>query len=62
MASPEMLCAFLSSPIGSEFVTVRIVVESNTYALHRINTIPAPQFDLVEFDVSPSRIWGLWCN
>lgn len=62
MASPEMLCAFLSSPLGSEFVTVRIVVESNMFALHRINTIPAPQFDLVGFDVNPSRIWGLWCN
>lgn len=63
MASPEMLCAFLASPLGSEFVTVRIVVEANTFALHRINTIPAPQFDLVEFVCcGESRIWGLWCN
>lgn len=62
MAAPDVLCAFLSSPIGSEFVTVRISFENSAFSLQRINSIPAPQFDLIEFDVNTSRIWGLWCN
>lgn len=62
MASSDTLCAFLSNPIGSEFVTVNIASEPTTFALQRVNTIPAPQFDLIEFDVNTSRIWGLWCN
>lgn len=28
----------------------------------RTNMIPAPQYDLVDFEINDTRIWGLWCN
>lgn len=24
--------------------------------------IAAPEYDLVDFEINESRIWGLWCN
>lgn len=30
--------------------------------MQRVNVVPAPEFDLIEFDVNVNRIWGLWCN
>lgn len=61
-ASPDTLCAFLCNSIGSKFVTFQTIREGVNYSIHRINTIPAPEFDLIEFDVNESRIFGLWCN
>lgn len=62
-ASPNMLCAFLCYSSGSEFVTIRTVCDGGTdFVLQRIDLIPAPEFDLVEFDINDYRIWGLWCN
>lgn len=57
-----MLCAFLCSAKGSEFVTIRAVSDGTTISLQQINVIPSPEFDLIEFDVNYKRIWGLWCN
>lgn len=62
-ASSTMICAFLCLSTGSEFVTIRTEPDGLTgYSLQRIDLIPAPEFDLVEFDVNENRIWGLWCN
>lgn len=61
-AAPDMLCAFLCSAKGSEFVTIRVVNDGTTILLQQINFIPSPEFDLIEFDVNYKRIWGLWCN
>lgn len=36
--------------------------EGTVITLQQINVIPAPEFDLIEFDVDSKRIWGLWCN
>lgn len=57
-----MLCAFLCNSNGSEFITIRIVEDGNSFTLQRVDLIPAPEFDLVEFDINDNRIWGLWCN
>lgn len=43
-------------------MTIRTENEGNGYAMHRIDLIPAPEFDLIEFDINKQRIWGLWCN
>lgn len=61
-AAPDMLCAFLCSARGSEFVTIRVVSDGTAILMQQINVIPAPEFDLIEFDVNYKRIWGLWCN
>lgn len=61
-ASPDMLCAFLCNANGSEFVTIRVMNDGMSITLQQINVIPAPEFDLIEFDVNSKRIWGLWCN
>lgn len=57
-----MLCAFLCSARGSEFVTIRVVNDGTSTTLQQINVIPSQEFDLIEFDVNHKRIWGLWCN
>lgn len=58
-----MICAFLCSSHGSEFVTIRTFNEgNNSYVMQRLDLVPAPDFDLVEFDLNEFRIWGLWCN
>lgn len=57
-----MLCAFLCSARGSEFVTIRVVNDGTSITLQQINVIPSQEFDLIEFDVNHKRIWGLWCN
>lgn len=61
-AGPNVLCAFLCNASGSEFVTIRIESDGNGFVMHRIDLIPAPEFDLIEFDINEQRIWGLWCN
>lgn len=62
-ASASMICAFLCYSTGSEFMTIRTTTdESSNYIMQRIDMIPAPEFDLVEFDINEYRIWGLWCN
>ncbi|XP_055326409.1 nuclear pore complex protein Nup160 homolog isoform X2 [Sitodiplosis mosellana] len=61
-AAPDMLCAFLCSAKGSEFMTIRVVNDGTAISLQQINVIPSPEFDLIEFDVNYKRIWGLWCN
>lgn len=32
------------------------------YSLDRLMMIAAPEYDLVDFEINESRIWGLWCN
>lgn len=61
-SSPGALCAFLCNSGSSKFVTIRTIREASGYSLQSVNTIPAPEFDLVEFDVNENRVWGLWCN
>lgn len=61
-AASDLLCVFLENAKGSEFVTIRVVNDGTSVSLQHINVIPSPEFDLVEFDVTPKRIWGLWCN
>lgn len=62
-AAPDVLCAFLCSAKGSEFITIRVTSEDGTsISLQQISVIPSPEFDLIEFDVNYKRIWGLWCN
>lgn len=61
--SADTICAFLCSSTGSEFVTLRTISNGGSnYSLQQIDFIPAPEFDLVEFDINENRIWGLWCN
>lgn len=61
-ASSTLICAFLCASSGSEFVTIRTINDGGNYTMHRLDLVPAPEFDLVEFDVNENRIWGLWCN
>ena len=34
----------------------------NSFGLVQTDTITAPQFDLVDFELSDQKLWGLWCN
>lgn len=52
----------MSNASGSEFVLIRMVHEQGNLALQKVDSIPSPIFDLIEFDVNTRRIWGLWCN
>lgn len=61
-AAPDKLCAFLCNARGSEFVTIQVAHDGTAITLQQIDVIPSPDFDLIEFDVNPKRIWGLWCN
>lgn len=61
-SSAATLCAFLCYSTGSEFVTIQTTNIGTNYSMTRTNMIPAPQYDLVDFEINDSRIWGLWCN
>lgn len=61
-ASSDVLCAYLCNSGGSEFVLVRMQPDQNGLTLQKVDVVPAPKFDLIEFDVNTRRIWGLWCN
>lgn len=32
------------------------------YSIVPTNLITAPQFDLIDFQLSDQKLWGLWCN
>lgn len=64
-SGPEnSICAFLNfSSGGCEFKTFETFSEPNgTFILSLAATIPAPQFDLVDYQLVKNRIWALWCN
>lgn len=61
-ASFDITCAFLCNSIGSKFIIFRTVKESSGFSLQIAATVPAPEFDLIEFNINLNRIWGLWCN
>lgn len=58
------ICAFLNfSTGGCEFKTFETFPEPNGhFTLALTSTIPAPQFDLVDYQLVKNRIWALWCN
>jgi hypothetical protein len=33
-----------------------------SYSIVATNLITAPQFDLVDFELTDQKLWGLWCN
>lgn len=35
---------------------------SSAYSIAPTLAINAPQFDLVDFEMTSEKIWGLWCN
>lgn len=62
-ASPTTLCVFLCYATGSEFVTIQTSFDGvSNYMMTRTNLIAASEYDLVDFEINESRIWGLWCN
>ncbi|CRL04413.1 CLUMA_CG017499, isoform A [Clunio marinus] len=61
--SSTSLCVFLSYTSCSEFQLFKPTWDgANSYTIVPTNFITAPQFDLVDFELTEQRLWGLWCN
>lgn len=57
------LCVFLSYGNGSEFQLFKPTWDGgNTFAIVPANLVTAPQYDLVDFELTDEKLWGLWCN
>lgn len=57
------ICAFLNFSTGcSEFATFETFSLNGVFTIAQTSTIPAPQFDLVDYQLVRNRIWALWCN
>ena len=57
------LCVFLSFTNGSEFQLFTPKWDGSTnYCIVPTNLITAPQFDLIDFELTDQKLWGLWCN
>lgn len=57
------LCVFLSYTNTSQFQLFQPVWDgSSAYSIAPTLAINAPQFDLVDFEMTNEKIWGLWCN
>ena len=57
------ICVFLSYGNGSEFQLFKPTWDgANSFSLVPTNLITAPQFDLVDFELTDQKLWGLWCN
>jgi Nucleoporin Nup120/160 len=57
------LCVFLSYTNSSEFQLFKPTWDgANTYSIVHTNLITAPQYDLVDFELTDQKLWGLWCN
>jgi nuclear pore complex protein Nup160 len=57
------LCVFLSYGSSSEFqLFTPIWDDNNVLSIVPTNLINAPQHDLVDFELTEDRLWGLWCN
>ncbi|GAB0094315.1 Nuclear pore complex protein Nup160 homolog [Sergentomyia squamirostris] len=61
----DTICAFMCYASGCEFVIVNIVPDGLggvNHSLNLVNIILAPTYDLVEYQLTENRIWGLFCN
>jgi Nucleoporin Nup120/160 len=57
------ICIFLSYANSSEFQLFKPTWDgSNNFSIVHTNLITAPQFDLIDFELSDQKLWGLWCN
>ncbi|XP_055713609.1 nuclear pore complex protein Nup160 homolog [Phlebotomus papatasi] len=59
------ICAFMSYTSGCEFVIISILPDplgGTNHSLNLINIILAPNYDLVDYQLTENRIWGLFCN
>ncbi|XP_070491725.1 nuclear pore complex protein Nup160 homolog [Chironomus tepperi] len=57
------ICVFLSYGNGSEFQLLKPTWDgANSFSIVPTNLITAPQFDLVDFELTDQKLWGLWCN
>ncbi|XP_059616440.1 nuclear pore complex protein Nup160 homolog [Phlebotomus argentipes] len=59
------ICAFMCYASGCEFVFVSIQPDplgGSNHTLSIMNIILAPNYDLVEYQLTENRIWGLFCN
>ncbi|KAG5683941.1 hypothetical protein PVAND_013197 [Polypedilum vanderplanki] len=57
------LCVFLSYGNGSEFQLFKPTWDGgSTFTIVPVNLVTAPQYDLVDFELTDEKLWGLWCN
>lgn len=57
------LCVYFSYTNSSEFQLFRPSWDgAANYAIQPTNLVTAPHFDLVDFELTESWLWGLWCN
>lgn len=56
------LALFLSFAHHSQFCIIRPQMVDGQFQLDHLATIHAPEFDLVDFQVSSSHLWALWTN
>lgn len=57
------LCVFLSYGGSSEFQFFSPVWDAtNSLSIIPTSLVNAPQHDLVDFEITEDRLWGLWCN
>ena len=54
---------FLSYGNGSEFQLFKPTWDvANSFTIVPTNLITAPHYDLVDFELTDQKLWGLWCN
>lgn len=57
------LCVYISYGRSSEFQLFTPTWDANNaISIVPTNLISAPHFDLVDFELTEDRLWGLWCN
>jgi nuclear pore complex protein Nup160 len=62
-ATSSTICVFLSYANCSEFQLFKPSWDgASNYYFYPTDLITAPQFDLVDFELTDEKLWGLWCN